>query len=118
MAAITDRLYKLETTLEGMVSSSGKTVSDKGELSDIVSHLDYIIELLGTMVTAETFETIKEDQKKGFNGIDDRVDTIDKLLGSGEISGDVDLYPITITENGTYSAGAGKGYSRVVVAVD
>lgn len=118
MAAITDKLYELESTLEGMVEGAGKDVPSKGDLSDIVSHLDYIIDLLGTMVSANTFAQIKEQQKNGYNGISDRADTINELLKTGEISGDVDLYPMTITENGTYQAGAGKGFSKVVVAVE
>lgn len=104
MASITDKLFELEASLEEMVDPSAKEAIQNKDRSDIVSHLDYVIELLGTMVSKETFAKIKDKAANGFNGIADRIATIDDLVGSGEMSGggssgDMDkLIDRTITE--------------------
>ena len=104
MAAITDKLFELEASLEEMVDPSAKEAIQNKDRSDIVSHLDYVIELLGTMVSKETFVKIKDKAANGHNVIADRVATIDDLVGSGEMSGggssgDMDkLIDRTITE--------------------
>ena len=115
MASITDKLFETERQLQGMVKASGDIVPVPGERSDIVSHLDYIIQLLGTMVTKETYDAGKKKMAAGYNAIQDRVEAINWLLSSGEISGDVDVEPLTVSENGEYMPGAGKAYGRIVV---
>lgn len=84
--SITDRLFKTEECLAQMVETAGGTVPTPGERTDIVSHLDYIIALLGVMVTEETLDTATEKMAKGYNAIGDRIDIINDLLASGDIS--------------------------------
>ena len=115
MASIQDKLFETEKQLEGLVTASGDTLPDPGERTDIVSHLDYTIALLGTMVSEEVYKAALKKQAEGYNAIADRIVTINELLSSGEISGDVDLDPLTITENGEYNPGMGKGFSLVTV---
>jgi len=116
MANIEVGLLETEKQLSSMIEASGKTVPQPGERANIVEHLDYIIQLLGTMVSSETFEAAKEKMANGYNAINDRIEIVNWLLASGEISGDVDIEPLTITENGEYTPGAGKAFGRVVVS--
>lgn len=83
MANTTDRLFETETQLESMVEASGKTIPKPGGRANIVEHLDYIIALMGTMVTDETYKEAKKRMAKGYNAIPDRVETINWLLASG-----------------------------------
>lgn len=116
MGNVTDMLLDTEASLESMVEASGKTIPKPGQRYSTVEHLDYIIDLLGTMVSKETYKAAKKKMANGFNAINDRVEIINYLLSSGEISGDVDIEPITITENGEYTPGAGHAFGRVTVS--
>ena len=116
MGNVTDMLLDTEASLESMVEASGKTIPKPGQRYSTVEHLDYIINLLGTMVSKETYKAVKKKMANGFNAINDRVEIINYLLSSGEISGDVDIEPITITENGEYTPGAGHAFGRVTVS--
>lgn len=59
MANIESGLFDTERQLSSMIEASGKTVPVPGERASIVDHLDYIIALLGTMVSDETYNTAK-----------------------------------------------------------
>lgn len=116
MANIEVGLLETEKQLSSMIEASGKSVPQPCERANIVDHLDYIIQLLGTMVSDETFEAAKEKMANGYNAINDRIEIVNYLLASGEISGDVDMEPLTVTENGEYMPGAGHAFGRVVVS--
>ena len=112
---IEETLFYIEKQLEGMVEASGKVIPTPSDRTDIVTHADYIIQLLGTMVSDETFKSIMESHSHDSNGIADRILVINDLLQSGEISGDIDVESLTITENGEYNPGLGKAYGKVTV---
>ena len=92
MAYISDYLDRTEKALESMVTSSGKELPAPINGMDVVSHLDYIVRLLGTMVSEETYnEIVKEQHDNVGMGIEDRTRAIAMLMESGEISGSGDL---------------------------
>ena len=114
--SIADKLLETEHALEALVRASGETPPVVGDRPDIVSHLNYITDLLGTMVSKQTYDEIRQ-KVVSYGAVSEKIDMINALLESGEISGDVDMEPITITENGEYSLGAGRGYSQVTASV-
>lgn len=87
MAYIIDYLERIEKSLETMVTSSGKELPSSLTGMDTVAHLEYVTRLLGTMVSAETYETVMGSQHDNVGmGIEDRCRAIAELFESGEIS--------------------------------
>lgn len=113
--AITDKLFETNSELEKIVEGAGKTIPEAGERTDIVSHLNYTLDLLKAMVSPETAAEADAKLASGFNGIQDKLDVVNFLLASGELPSGGDEVEVLPTTTFTFES---KAQDRMQVVPD